>query len=173
MPRWLKRYLEERFLIKLISRIGGTVSLMFMMLLIVCDVVTRYIQRPIIGAVEMTQVTMVVLVCLALANTQHEDHNVSVSLFMGRFPERIQTPVNVFVLSLALLFFCIMTWRTGVEAVNTYRLRMVWWNLPVPLWIPYSFVPIGFFLLCVELMLEIVDHIRILVGKAGLNAKRD
>jgi len=144
-----------------------------MMVLIVFDVVTRYIGRPIVGAVELTQVTMVVLVCLALANTQQEDHNVSVSLVMMRFSERTQKAVNLFVLLLALFFFGVMTWRSGLETINTYRLRMVWWNLPVPLWVPYCFVPVGFFLLLVELLLEIIHHIKVLFGRVEAKSKRD
>jgi TRAP-type C4-dicarboxylate transport system permease small subunit len=136
-----------------------------MMLLVTADILTRYIKKPMVGAVELTQVTMVVFVSLALANAQREGQNVNVSIFMKRFSERVQIKVNTFILFLSLLFFLVMIWRTGIEALNTYRLQMSWWNLPFRLWIPYVFVPIGFILLSIELLAEIIQHLKLLYRK--------
>jgi TRAP-type C4-dicarboxylate transport system permease small subunit len=167
LSKGLSKYFSESFIIKIASRVGGTVTLTFMMLLVTADILTRYIKKPMVGAVELTQVTMVIFVSLALANAQREGQNVNVSIFMKRFSERVQIKVNTLILFLSLLFFLLMIWRTGIEALKTYRLNMTWWNLPFPLWIPYVFVPIGFILLSMELLAEIIQHLKLLNRKAG------
>ncbi len=109
-----------------------------MMLLTMADVLLRkMISRSILGAVEVTEFMMVILVFFGLAQTEIFNGHVKVDLLMKRFSERIKGLVDAITQFSCFLLFGVATWSTVVYS-STMRASK---EVTQDLWIPkYPFI---------------------------------
>ena len=92
-----------------ISRVGAGI-LALMMFLTAMDVLLRYfLNRPISGALALTQYMMVVIVVSGLGYCTVEKGHVRVEVFIERFPLKTQTILNVITSLLSLGLFVLIT----------------------------------------------------------------
>lgn len=89
----------------------GAVVLTAMMLMTCVDVVGRFFNRPILGAIEIVGFLSTLTVALALPYTHRMDGHIGVELFIRMFSERTQTVVALCTSILSLLLFSVITWR--------------------------------------------------------------
>jgi TRAP-type C4-dicarboxylate transport system permease small subunit len=83
-----------------------------MMGLTVVSVIMRYLfRKPILGAYEITELMMVVVIFCALAYTQVKKRHVSVDIMVSRLPIQIQCAIDSFVSLVGVGFFIVFTWR--------------------------------------------------------------
>ena len=84
-----------------------------MMFLTAMDVLLRYIfNRPISGALEITEYMMVILVGFGLAYCATAKGLVSVEIVTSRFSPRTQAILNSITYFLSFVFFSLITWQT-------------------------------------------------------------
>ena len=71
----------------------GAIALFAMMILTTVDVAGRYLfNAPVLGAFEITEYLILILVFSFLADTQSQKIHVSVDLLFERFPESVRSP---------------------------------------------------------------------------------
>jgi tripartite ATP-independent transporter DctM subunit len=97
---------------RVINAIGVSV-LAVMMVLTAADVVLRYLfNRPITGAMELTEYMMAIVVSFGLAYTAVHKGHVSVDLVISRLTDRVQALAKCITLLLCLGFFSVIAWRS-------------------------------------------------------------
>ena len=159
----------EKF-IRLISSAAnglGTAGIFFMMAMVTVDVIMRYIfNSPINGAMEISEILLVLVVFLGLAAVQSKDEHVTVTLFISRFKNQARLILSIVMTSLALGFFILMIWQSTENAVSAWKAGSEFQDLEITTVPARLLVPVGVSLLCLELLVKIVLDINKL-GKKG------
>ena len=157
---------------KLIRRVSsvanglGTASIFFMMAMVTVDVIMRYIfNSPINGAMEISEILMVLVVFLGLAAVQSKEEHVSVTLFISRFNNKTRLIISIVMTNLALGVFILMIWQSTENAVSAWKAGSEFQDLEITTVPTRLLVPIGVSLLCLELLVKIVLDIKKLGNK--------
>jgi len=143
----------------------GLASIAAMMFLTSVDVALRYFfNRPMKGAFEISELLMVIVVFLGMAYTQSVKAHVSVDIFASRLPVKSQLIVDIITTALSLSFFCLVVWRSALHAVYVWQSGEYTDLLQIPM-APFKFlVPFGIGLFCIELIADLVNSFKKLLG---------
>ena len=109
-----------------------------MMLLTVCDVFMRKtFSSPVLGAVELSEFMLVILVFFSLAYTEVMDGHVKVDFLMMHFGKRVQGFVDAATQFVGFILFGVISWATVVYAGKMKAIGEVSQDL----WLPkYPFI---------------------------------
>lgn len=141
-------------LIGVLTRLAW-VSLFFMMILTVADVVMRKVfNNSILGALESTELAMIVLIYFALAHVETVDGHVKVDLIVDRFGPRVQAAFDVLTQLIGSLMFGLMTLSSLYYAERMRATGQVTQDLWIPLWPFVYVVAIGLALMCLVLFFK-------------------
>jgi len=153
-------------LVKILAVIGQGV-LILMMLLTAADVCLRYIfNRPILGALELTEFMMAIVVSSALAYAAFRKGHVSVDVLITRFSSRVQAVINSITCFLGFSLFLLIAWRSTLYAENLRACGQVSTILYIPIHpFVYSII-IGSAVICLILLGNLVEHLRHVVERA-------
>ena len=81
------------------------------------DVVARYVfNAPFNFSVELTELSMGLIVYLSVGLTTHEDGHISVDVVTLRLPDRIRALLSLVTNALALAFLAFLVWRVWLQA---------------------------------------------------------
>lgn len=139
------------------------VLVMVIMFLIVIDVGGRYLfDSPLLGGVEVSRVVLAWILFLALVYGLVQGAHVRVSLVINRFPPRLRLMSEVFTAVLSLGFFALATYSGWEQFKLSFEVSE---EMPSPIWIPFWLpklaVPIGCFLMAVQLGIDlVVKHLK-------------
>ncbi len=135
----------------------GSVSLIAMMLITVVDVVGRYIfNAPILGAFEITEYLVLILIFSYLGFTQAVKGHVLVEVLVNRFPEKMKVIVEIINHLLCFLFLLIITWRGIVKALELMSTRETSPNLAIPDYPFVFFLVIGALVMSIEYLRDAI-----------------
>ena len=119
------------------------VVLFAMMTMTMADVLLRKLTNvTIIGAGEMTEMMMAVVVFCSLAQCQMEDGHIKIDLIMKKAGNRMQSIVDTVTQFLCFGLFCLMTWGTFKHALEIMEWQEVSIDLAIPIY-PFVFVAVG------------------------------
>lgn len=146
--------------IRFVSRWLGYIAaviLGIMMMLTVVDVFFRYIlNAPLTGAIEVSELLMVVLVFPALGWIAIERSHIRVDLLVSTWPPRVQLIVEIIILLLTLGTFVIITWQSILES---RQVDMTTSLLSIPE-APFHWVMTGgFAMLCLAIVSLVVEDV--------------
>ncbi|MDP2931009.1 MAG: TRAP transporter small permease [Chloroflexota bacterium] len=153
-----------RHIIEFIANIGGYFSgwlVPLMVALITVEVFMRYVlHRPPMIADEFSAYILVAMSYLGAAYAFKEKSQVRITAFVIRLPQRVSSWLRVGTLSLALLFSIGLTWSSYdfMMASFKYQAKSATW-LNFPLQGPQMTIPIGFALLALIQLAEVVKAI--------------
>jgi TRAP-type C4-dicarboxylate transport system permease small subunit len=151
-------------IVSFVSRLLGyiaAVTLGFMMMLTVVDVFLRYIfDAPITGAIEISELMMVVLVFPALGWIAIERSHIRVDLVVTLLSRRVGLIVEIITLLLTLGTYGYITWQSMLES---REVDMTTSLLSVPE-APFHWVMTGgFLILCLAIVSLMVEDVVSLV----------
>jgi len=140
----------------------GMCGILAAVLLISVDTGMRYIfSSPIPGIAEISTILFVGAIFLNLAYTQSRKGHIRVELFLLKMPQKLRMTIEVLMLVIALLTLILFTWSSALEAIYSLRIReMQWGAILIPLWPAKILLPIGLFLLCIQILLDIYKTIK-------------
>ena len=144
--------------------IAAGLSLFIMMMVTVIDVTTRFAGKPLLGFFEITSLLLVCLVFFALAQTQAVKSNVTVEVFVAKLPVRWQGLVDLITTLLCLGLSALMGYQTWLQSLDILANHQVTGTLFIPYYPFYLIVVLGFLLLTLVFILEIVCAIRKMVN---------
>lgn len=161
---------------KLVERIAlavlmiGAIGMVVSTLLGAADVVgTQGFNRPVHGALEITESTMVVIVFGALAYSQIRRNHIRVELLYARGGPRTQAAMDLFADLMAILFFSLLLWQAILEAQFSLQIDESTFGLiRLPLWPARIMLAAGTALMILQLLIDAVNDAKRLVegGKA-------
>jgi TRAP-type C4-dicarboxylate transport system permease small subunit len=111
-----------------------------MMLLTTVDVVLRYIfNSPLLGAYEVSEFMMVIIVFFSMAYTQFRKGHVAVDIFVSHLSQRKQAFVDLFNHGATIFILLLITWRSSLTALELYDTMETTGTVPIPVY-PFVFV---------------------------------
>ena len=157
----------KKWIHKLNRFIGGVGAwfLIPLMIITAVDVVSRDVfNHPIPGTVELSQYMLAVFVLLGLAYTQQVKAHVAVSLFTSRLSRPVQLSLNILSAVLCLFISFVIAWQGWVVGIEEKTVSDM---LRVPQYPFRLLVAVAAFLMCLELLMDLGDSLRKLVGRAS------
>ena len=150
-PRSLTTWLEA----------AAGVGLLALIVLTTLDAVGRYaLDAPIPGALELTELTMVVIVFSSLATAQRKKAHVAVELLTSRLGSRARLCVELFGFALALALMLTIAWRSTLHGLELYETGDQTGTLGIPLFPFYLVVAIGCLGMAVELVRDVMAALK-------------
>jgi TRAP-type C4-dicarboxylate transport system permease small subunit len=148
----------------------ATLMLLPMMFSVTADVIGRYIlNRPIPAVFEINSYfIMVLVVFFPLAYVQRKKEHVFVSLFTDWLPAKARTLLEI--VSMLIGFFCygFIFFYSMERAVVATRVReYISGIIDMPVWLSKWIVPIGCLAFCLQLLLDITDRLRQVLGRGS------
>jgi TRAP-type C4-dicarboxylate transport system permease small subunit len=125
-------------ILKIVLRLGkwssvvGEISLTFMMLLTVSDVILRSFRRPIVGTYELVSFSGAVAIGFSVPITSWMRGHVNVDLFTSKLPQKVRDAFDIGTRCLVISLFLLLSWRLIIYGMNLYRVREVSMTLQLP-----------------------------------------
>lgn len=147
---------------------AGALSLFSMMCLTIADVAGRYLfNKPILGAYELTEFLVLVLIFSFIGYAQSHKSHVAVDLFIVFFPKKCKVIIEI-INHIACLAIMALITRMGFEtAVDMMETGESSPNLALPAYPFVFFLVIGCAVLCIEFIRDIA-----LLMKSGKDVNR-
>ena len=141
----------------------GMFLLIPMMLWTTAEVVGRAVwSRPIPGTLEMSSYMLSVFVLLGLAYTHQVKGHVRVTMFTDRMPEKVSMSLDLITTLLSIFIIGILCWQGYLVAMEEVSVSDM---LRIPQYPFRMLVFVAALFLCLELICDVVDTMRKLVGK--------
>jgi len=136
----------------------GAVGMLVSMALGVADVVgTEFLGRPVPGALEVTESTMVLIVFGALAHAQKRRAHIRVELLYGVAGPRTRAFMDVTTHLAALVFFALLTWQGIGEFRYSWEMReATMGTIRFPLYPARLLLVVGAALLVLQLVVDLI-----------------
>jgi TRAP-type C4-dicarboxylate transport system permease small subunit len=132
--------------------------LLIMMLLGFADVFGRYfLNRPIIGTLEVFEILLPGIVLFSLAHAQRVKAHIAVDVFSSRFPSRVRAIVGLLINLWAIIFFAVVIWRSALIAILHWHTGRTISNISVPIYVVDLFIPVGALAICLVLISELLQ----------------
>lgn len=136
----------------------GNFAIAGMMFLTTADVIGRYFfNYPVLGAYEITEYLMLIMVFAFLAFTQSEKAHISVDIVFIRLPRRIQAFINRFNHLVCLLLMIFVTWRGIHNIFDMEKSGEASTLLKIPDYPFAIFLVIGTLALCLEFLRDVLE----------------
>ena len=154
-----------RPLIKVLNGIAmGIVAAM--MFLTATDVILRYLfNRPIMGAFELIEYMMAILIPFGLAYCALQGGHVSVDLVVSRFSKKSRSILGSITTLLCLGLFLLITWQNVLYIRENFESKLTSAVLLIPVYPFVTAVAIGSAALCLVLVIDFLNYLTEAVGK--------
>jgi TRAP-type C4-dicarboxylate transport system permease small subunit len=117
--------------------------------------------------VEVSEYLLVFLAFLCAGWVLKEDRHVRMLAVITHLPKKVQLFADIVTSLLVIVFCVVLTWKGWQTVVMAYTGDYHSSSLlNVPLWIPYSFIPVGALVLGLQYLVRIGEKVRELVGPA-------
>jgi TRAP-type C4-dicarboxylate transport system permease small subunit len=139
----------------------GTVGLIASMLVGVADVVgTDFLGRPLLGTLEFTESTMVLVVFGALAYAQERRAHIRVELLYSHVGPRGKSLMEAVTHIVAFIFFALVAWQGYVELLYSWEIKeSTMGSVRFPLYPARVLLLVGVALLLLRLAIDIAQDI--------------
>jgi len=133
-----------------------------MMILGTADVAGRDLfNKPITGTLEIFEMLLPLLILFSMADTQSNDEHLTAGVIdFFHFRPETRTKIRLGVQVLVFCLFLLIMWRGVGGAMFTLRSHRRISNVELPLWIPQLVVPLGAFVMCMVLVVQIFETAR-------------
>lgn len=156
-----------QFILKIFQQLStylayiGAFSLFVMMCLTIADVAGRYLfNSPILGAFELTEFLVLILIFSFLAYAQSHKAHINVDLFMMFFPKKLRNIIELFNHIACLAIMILITW-TGLEnALEIMDAGEASPNLALPSYPFVFFLVLGCAVMCIEFIKDIIANLK-------------
>jgi TRAP-type C4-dicarboxylate transport system permease small subunit len=146
---------------RLFNVIAG-VSLTFLMLLTVMDVILRALKRPIVGTYELVAFSGAVVIGFAVPLTSWLRGHIFVDFFILRFSQKVRNIFNITTRCLVIVLFFLISWNLIKYGMDLQKSGEVSLTLQMPFYPVAYGVAVCCFVQCLVL---ICDVIKIFGGK--------
>lgn len=164
MIQWYRR-------ICMIFGFAAAAAIAIMILSTTLDTSLRYaLNYPLPGVFELNEVLLVLVVFLGISWTQAERGHIRVVVLLRKLPIRRAVQVDILCWALCILFLGIMGVQSAREALRAYHINEFrWGSVQMPIWWAKALVPIGCWLTCGQLLMDIFANIGRLRGSLPLD----
>jgi len=140
----------------------GNLAVGLMLIVVFVNVILRYgFSKPFYWAEEVTGMMLVCLTFSVAADVLRRKHHITCDILYRIFPQKVQHGIDTFVHICMVVFASLLGWQGLESAVMAYKINLkVPSLLGTPLLLPYSFIFVGFVLLALQSLIEIIERRR-------------
>lgn len=140
----------------------GTGVLGLMMLLIVVDVLGRYLfNHPVKGSIELVEYLMVIVGSLGLAWCTLMGAHAKIDIVVMGFPKKVQLIIDIITHVLCLVIYVMLVWQGFLEARDmAFLYEDVSTVLEIPVYPFYFLFAFGFLMLCLATIVRLVQMVK-------------
>jgi len=145
--------------IKRISRflnIIAGISLTFLMLLTMSDVILRLFKRPVVGAYELVAFSGAVVIGFSLPLTSWVRAHIFVDFFILKFSKKVQNIFNIVTRCVVIFLFLLIGWNMIKYAMDLQKSGEVSLTLQLPFYPVAYGVGVSCFIQCFVLVCDII-----------------
>jgi len=137
-----------------------------MMFLTAMDVLLRYIfNRPISGALELTEYMMVILVAFGIAYCAVLKGHVRVEVLTSHLPPRVQSVISSITYLLSLSVFSLITWQGAIYIKLIFDDELTSTVLLIPRFPFVAILTLGCAIFSLVLLVDFLDYLSQAVRK--------
>ena len=141
--------------------IGSTALILFTMCFVAAEIVLRHwFNSPIQGHLELSSLFVPVIVFAAVSYTQSQNAHVGMTLIVDNLPAGMKNKVEIFTLFLTILTCSILAYFSFKFTCGEWEIDNV--TETPPYWLTWKsavFIPIGYSLLSMRCLLQMVHRI--------------
>jgi TRAP-type C4-dicarboxylate transport system permease small subunit len=123
------------------------------------DVVGRALRKPFLGNIEISQVVLGVMILLGLGYVQTEKAHISIDFVFKRLPRWTQKTLDIVTPLLCLSLASLAAWVSIDFVMDAKASGEYTDNLRIPIWLFKLSMPLGFFALSCQLILDAADAV--------------
>lgn len=149
LQHWLARGLQA----------GGALVLAFMMLTIGYDALMRhFFGRATSWSMEVNAFLLVYLALVTAADTLRRDEQINIGFFVQRAGRNARRLMTRLVGLAGAVFSFAIAWRGFLMAHDAFNFgERVSSSFGTPMWMPYSLIPLGFGMLGLQFVLQVLQ----------------
>jgi len=142
-------------------------TIALMILSTTMDATARYLlNSPIPGVFELNEVLLVICVYLGLAWTQIERGHIRVTAFLMRLSDETEVKFIILAWVVTFIFIFILAYQSAIGAWEAFQIREFrWGSVQMPIWWAKALVPIGCWMMNIQLIFDIWKDIEFLRGR--------
>jgi TRAP-type C4-dicarboxylate transport system permease small subunit len=147
--------IKIRGLSRILNVIAG-ISLTFLMLLTVMDVILRSLRRPIVGTYELVAFSGAVVIGFAVPLTSWLRGHIFVDFFILRFSQKVRNIFNIATRCLVIVLFFLIGWNLIKYGMDLQKSGEVSLTLQMPFYPVAYGVAVCCFVQCLVLICDII-----------------
>ena len=152
----MKGFLDKiRGLSRFLNIIAG-ISLTFLMLLTVMDVILRALKKPIVGTYELVAFSGAVVIGFAVPLTSWVRGHIFVDFLVLKFPKTIKNIFNITTRCLVIILFFLIGWNLIKYGMDLQKSGEVSLTLQMPFYPVAYGVAVACFVQCLVMLCDIV-----------------
>ena len=144
---------------KFLNAIAG-ISLTFLMLLTIADVILRLFKKPVVGTYEMVAFAGAVVIGFSMPLTSFVRQHIFVDFLILKFPQRVRDTFNIATRCLVMALFLLVGWNLFKYAWDLQKSGEVSLTLQMPFYPVAYGVGVCCFVLCLVFVCDITKIIR-------------
>ena len=138
----------------LFGAMGAAVALLVALLMVISVLMRAFIDQPISGDVEITQMGIALGISLCLPYTQFQKANIIVDFFTQRASSNTIRTLDSFGQLLLALVYALLAWRTSVGAIAVREAGETTMIISLPMWLAYASLAPGLALAAIIAILQ-------------------
>jgi C4-dicarboxylate transporter DctQ subunit len=153
--------------ISLVAEVAAELALAGLLLLVFHEVIVRYVfNSPTLYSVELSEYLLIFVAFMSIGWALKEDHHVQVRFVIDLFPDKVKWVIDICTSILVMVFCAILVWKGSRIALTAYSGSYHSSSLlNFPLWIPYSIIPLGTLVMCLQYIVRVGDRLSALIGE--------
>ena len=132
------------------------ISLTFLMLLTIADVVLRIFRRPVVGTYELVAFSGAVVIGFSMPLTSYVRQHIFVDFFILKFTKKVRDVFNITTRCLVIVLFLLVGWNMFKYARDLQKSGEVSLTLQMPFYPVAYGVGICCFILCLVFVCDII-----------------
>jgi TRAP-type C4-dicarboxylate transport system permease small subunit len=135
----------------------AVLSIFIMMILTTADAIGRYLfSLPLAGAYEVTEkYLMIIAVYLGASYTYRGGSTIRITLLVDRLPHGVKMVLNVVAQVFSICYGFLMVVPAIQSVIRVYDQKITLSSPHLPLWVPYTTIPIGLFLMSLFMLRDL------------------
>jgi TRAP-type C4-dicarboxylate transport system permease small subunit len=143
---------------KICGYLGGIAIIVLLVIMVLDVVLRRFFGRPIVGATEVAQLSMV-FIFLAAPLTTLENRHIKVDTLMDVFPKKVQVVIDIIIYLLTIVMCTVMGWRAYQMSHLSRRLEVDYSLLKIPEYPMLWVLAASFFLIAIMVMGQLIKKV--------------
>ncbi len=154
--RFMKGFLDKIMGVSRFLNVIAGISLTFLMLLTITDVILRMFKKPVVGTYELVAFAGAVVIGFSMPLTSYVRQHIFVDFFILKFSQKVRNIFNIATRCLVITLFLLVGWNMFKYARDLQKSGEVSLTLQMPFYPVAYGVGVCCFILCLVFVCDIL-----------------